>query len=54
MFQTKIEEVKQLAKQVTIRKMIFAIFSKFRLARVAAGSCCDDPSDCHLMMPRDD
>jgi hypothetical protein len=54
MFQTKTEEVKQLAKQVTIRKMIFAIFSKFRLARVAAGSCCDDPSDCHLMMPRDD
>jgi hypothetical protein len=54
MYQTKIDEVKQLAKQVTIRKMIFAIFSKFRLARVAAGSCCDDPSDCHLVMPRDD
>ena len=39
MCQTKTEEVKQLAKQVTIRKMIFAIFSKF---------------PCHLMMPRDD
>ncbi len=54
MYQTKTEEVKQLAKQVTIQKMIFAIFSKFRLARVAAGTCCDDPSGCQLVMPRND
>ena len=35
MYQTETEKLKQLAKQVMIRNMIFAIFAKFCLARAA-------------------
>jgi CHAT domain-containing protein len=35
MYETEIERVKQLVKQVLIQNMIFAIFAKFCLARAA-------------------
>jgi hypothetical protein len=55
MFRTAVEQIRQLAKQVMIRNMIgFSQYLRNFALQGPQGSCCNDPSDCHLMMPRHD